>query len=84
MVPFAGTSSEGEDDDDDEMTKTGNVKVKFCICGGRDAPEPGSVVVVDVADGGCGGGMSACAVMMTMCNSSALCVGRKTEGEKET
>jgi hypothetical protein len=42
-----------------------NVNVPFCICGGGAAPEPDSAVDDDeVADGGSGGGISACAVMM--------------------
>ena len=42
-----------------------NVNVPFCICGGGTAPEPDSAVDDgEVADGGSGGGISACAVMM--------------------
>ena len=64
LVPsFPETSSE------DAMLETKtkgnvNVNVPFCICGGGAAPEPESAVDDEVVDGGSGGGISACAVMM--------------------
>ena len=69
LVPsFLETSSEGGEEEEAMLeTKTKgnvNVNVPFCICGGGAAPGPDSAVDDEVADGGCGGGISASAVMM--------------------
>jgi len=69
LVPSFPETSSGEEEDATLETKTKgkvNVNVPFCICGGGAAPEPDSSVDdAEVADGGSGGGISACAVMIT-------------------
>lgn len=66
MVPVTVASS-GEDDDDEgfERKTMGKVKVMCGICGGGWAPASAVAGVVDEAgEGGCGTGVSVCAVMM--------------------